>query len=1423
MPDYDLAGLSPRSFEQLIQAIALKVISPQTIIFGDGTDGGREASYRGKTHYLNEAEPWDGYIVFQAKFRQRPDKSIEKDGDWAISQLKKELEDFADPQKGRNKPEYYIFATNVVLTPMLDKGSKDKAYKLFENFKDTVPLKGYDIWDYDKIARFLDDCPEIRRSYAAWITSGDVLAEVIKAIHFNRPDFETVISNFLQKELLSDLYANLEQAGNFKDDKIPLASVFVDLPFANRPILEAFQNNKKSFIVAKLIDSAKQKLDPESLLDNNDFSLDSNLFQEIQKHKNIGQWVVIGGPGQGKTTVSQFLCQLFRVAILKDKRINNSQVVEALSNLESQCQKETIALPTVRRFPIRIILNDFAAKLASQETTSLLDYITQKIRKRTNREIVADDLRLWLATYPWLIILDGLDEVPASSNRKEVLDAIRDFWIDANDVNADIMVIATTRPQGYNEDFGTDLYNHVWLTPLSSKQALHYASRLVELRYGNDSSRQETINFRLERAAQDDSTTRLMQSPLQVTIMTVLCDRLGQPPKDRWKLFKTYYQVIYEREVERDIPASTLLREYQADIESIHYQAGLLLQVESERSGKTDARLSEKDFTTLVRNRLEDEGHEGKECEALTKQIIEAAANRLVFLVGLEQNIVGFEIRSLQEFMASEAITNGSDEQIKERLEEIIPIISWRNVVLFAIGKCFFEKEHLRHDIHSRCAALNDNDNDIDGLYNATLAGSRLALDILEDGVIAKKPTFLKLFARLALNLLDLPPDSFHIQLADVYEDSLETIYKEEIEKRISHQNYQQYLGAWTCLFQLINLNFTWAIELAEKYCLQNTNEKNIKIIAAFIKQNVSLKLTLTNENWIASLLIDILPNIDPLLVDKVISWKKIKSILDSQSQEIKDFTNLYLSLTLRKKPLWLFIVANFTKFLQQVKVRAFVDDNILNKSNISLIDDQQIFYFTFLPGLSSASVKFLNITLKNINTLKNIDNGSNTWSIYIAIADFIKNPSSFSLSQALKSIAQNANFEFIQFLRSCNIPWQIGECLEFIQNNDELLLISERAEKGELGNREDWQKAEERWEKTGISKEDFTYLPDNNLPFSKNISKVGYPFLISFLYLKPSSNLNIKIFETSRNYSADFLPILTKLIALKANTIDKRIRERIVLYILSIIIVDPEIIKKVDCETIFNDIKQLLVNERLFHKLNFCKTGYSSLLELTGITLSDLYIYSFMIMLDIIDVKYKSTIIEIVNEYGKYVKKIKFPHQLLVDKKNLLEKIVAQFNQNSNLLGFLRIISFLDISKKDTVEILATVDISLLEPNNYEKPEYQVAAIIVSLCRTKKWSNSEIDVIAGYAADLIEEHPRILTRILDMIEQKHFSQDVCESFLIKLKNKIPKSEWQQLNRITRLINEQLSIRISSLSKKSQWSRLGLPQGANSLLPEELP
>jgi hypothetical protein len=88
--DYNLSRLSHRSFEQLVQSLAIKAISISTVIFGDGRDGGREATFDGPSNYSGKRGKWNGYHVIQAKYRLRTD-GTESDADWAIGQLKAEL------------------------------------------------------------------------------------------------------------------------------------------------------------------------------------------------------------------------------------------------------------------------------------------------------------------------------------------------------------------------------------------------------------------------------------------------------------------------------------------------------------------------------------------------------------------------------------------------------------------------------------------------------------------------------------------------------------------------------------------------------------------------------------------------------------------------------------------------------------------------------------------------------------------------------------------------------------------------------------------------------------------------------------------------------------------------------------------------------------------------------------------------------------------------------------------------------------------------------------------------------------------------------------------------------------------------------------------------------------------------------------
>jgi hypothetical protein len=663
---------------------------------------------------------------------------------------------------------------------------------------------------------------------------------------------------------------------------------------------------------------------------------------------------------------------------------------------------------------------------------------------KTDRDITSLVLLEWLGDYPWLLILDGLDEVPASSNRDDVLNAIDEFWIDANGVNADILVVATTRPQGYNKDFAPELYQHKYLTPLSKARAKHYAQRLLNIRYKQEEDRREIVYERLQRALDEETTARLMQSPLQITIMTALLGRIGTPPQERWSLFSQYYEVIYQRETERNIPASVILRDYQPDINAIHYQVGLLLQIESEYPERTGAKLSLERFSKLVELRLREEGHEGQDMFKLRDQIIEAAANRLVFLVGVEADEIGFEIRSLQEFMAAEAIMEGKDNEVRERLQRIAPISHWRNVFLFAAGKCFTRRQHLRDTIHFICADLNEAAESESKIVAFTKAGSQMAIDLLADGTARRQPKYARLLARLALCLLEQLPNQYQLRLSEVYEPKLEGIYQEELIARLQTPSPSQF-GSWALLSLLVEGGISWAKTIDEKYWPDTPRERT-DLINSIIDS--------TNYLWFLQKL-----NYDLLILSASDLSKYIQFYPRRYQPREDDFKILELlgSLTLRAK--------NF--FECEVK---FPKMNGIG--------------FSFMLG---------KIEDKGSSLLLESTDFHPEWLPYRAAAIFTSDPSKNKLAEALRYLDKySIPDDSLPYEHS--IPWPLAAFLDPAFNLQDRLQIAEEIEKGNYGDIEQWKLAEHRWQENGITFQDLEYLVSLHQPFDQNVDKIGFP-----------------------------------------------------------------------------------------------------------------------------------------------------------------------------------------------------------------------------------------------------------------------------------------------------------------------------------------
>lgn len=179
--EYDLTRLGSREFEHLTQALAVKILGAGVGVFGAGPDGGREATYQGRSAIgPATGQEWEGYHVVQAKFRERPVGNPD-DGRWFVQQVREELKRWADPASARRRdgrlPAYLILATNVALSARTG-GGIDTVEELIGKFAPTLGLRGWVVWHHDALCRLLDDAPGIRSTYAHMITAGDVLGRI---------------------------------------------------------------------------------------------------------------------------------------------------------------------------------------------------------------------------------------------------------------------------------------------------------------------------------------------------------------------------------------------------------------------------------------------------------------------------------------------------------------------------------------------------------------------------------------------------------------------------------------------------------------------------------------------------------------------------------------------------------------------------------------------------------------------------------------------------------------------------------------------------------------------------------------------------------------------------------------------------------------------------------------------------------------------------------------------------------------------------------------------------------------------------------------------------------------------------------------------------------------------------------------------
>lgn len=738
---YDLDNLGDANFEHLVQALLLRKFGIRGRVYGQGKDGGRELTYDGAVE-LNDlqgdSKAWNGHVLVQAKFCN--DRlGTTRDQAWFLKQLKSEMEAWLNPKSERRRknvkiPEYFLFASNVMLSPASG-GGLDQFDLLMKDYSDKLPIRGWHVLHREEIERMLDGEMDVRKRYSALIAPADALNSAPSVVG-TPVDFGITLQTHAKKLLRDERIIRLSEQGVSTADKLYLEQVGIDLSSA------IHNDGSKAQTVATL----------KHILRHGDAILTPSGGTSRTGPPHV---LLVGGPGQGKTTLSQMLTQFYRVALFEkaDESAMPRAMVDVLAATRGTMQDLGIDVPKNRRWPLRIDLAEYGDAISGGEELSLLRWITKMIAKRSDSTVSHAATTTWLQSWPWLLVLDGLDEVAHPTVREDVRSAVEDLLVEAGDLGADLLVVMTTRPQGFESLFSQEEFLEMRLAALDRQDALNYAEKVAAIRNHDDDELREASLARLAAAFDQPTTARLMSTPLQVTIMLLLFESETRVPSNRYDLFSKYYETVLSREAGKPGHIAALIDAHRSDVSNIHQVIGLRLQSQSESISNAESILSRDELAEIINERLLLEGHDAVKAATLTERLTTAALERLVLLVPRGEGL-GFEVRSLQEFMAASAITSGADPDVLANLRVIAVATHWRNTFLLAVGRIFAEREHLRGPA---VAVLREIDATDEG-EGALSVGPDIALACLDEGVADRAPMYGRLLLQHALETFRFPP-----------------------------------------------------------------------------------------------------------------------------------------------------------------------------------------------------------------------------------------------------------------------------------------------------------------------------------------------------------------------------------------------------------------------------------------------------------------------------------------------------------------------------------------------------------------------------------------------------------------------------------------------------------------------------------------
>jgi hypothetical protein len=701
-----------------------------------------------------------GTIVFQVKFARDPN-AIKDPVAWVKKAIDGELEKVQE-LANRGATEY-ILITNVRGTSHLDVGRIDKVNEYLE---EKVPLPA-SCWWRDDLDRRLDNNFDLKLRYPALLSGTDMLRLIWDRGESGQRGIEnTALRAYLAAQYEQDKTVRFKQA---ELSASSLFQIFVDVPVtAAKRSRKSEIDRRVSFYIAavgrRLVQqqevgrsgSRRGQKGQAAIPHRSNFVRDSDGTIYVERYENSGifdtlrvgaadalldaefsrrvRFVVLeGAPGQGKSTLTQYLGQVNRARLLGGNRTRGLPVNHANSPIA---------------VPLRIELRDLAQWLNGQDPWA--DERQREHGKQASLEgaLAAQiyhlsggapfnirELHQLLGSTPVQLLLDGLDEVADLDDRRRVVDEVLAAVTRLEGISKQLNVLVTSRPTVVSgtPTFPEERFMFLKLSAIHRDLALEYTDRWARARSLTDKDRVEVRRILAEKM-DAPHMAELAKNTMQLSILLSLIYLRGASlPDKRTELYDTYIDTFLNRESEK----SPIVRKNRRLLVEIHRYLAFYLHASAEGK-KTSGRIRSVELRKLVAEYLVREGRSPD----LVDDLVIGAVERVVALVSRVEGTYEFEVQPLREYFAARYLYDTAPYSPAgrartgtkpDRFDAVARNPYWLNVTRFFAG-CFSKGELL--DLADRlCALIRSNDNKF-----ATYSRS-LAIAFLQDWVFTQSVT----------------------------------------------------------------------------------------------------------------------------------------------------------------------------------------------------------------------------------------------------------------------------------------------------------------------------------------------------------------------------------------------------------------------------------------------------------------------------------------------------------------------------------------------------------------------------------------------------------------------------------------------------------------------------------------------------------